>query len=328
MNAVKKIIFRVNGNNRIGMGHVRRCLALAEQLKKNMPCDIAYLMKDSRIGKKYVLRYGYKILSSFPKNNADILITSLPQMSEEDIAELREKTKMLVCLDDSGRTQFPEGIIVRGSIVPELCKFDSTCLSTFLTGSDYMVLDKQFQDYHKRSKGLRPKVQSILVTMGGSDISNFTPLVMRALEKMDLANVKKTVVIGPAFPGAGRFLKHKDFIFKRNVSNMAELMFQADIVIAGGGMVLYELACVGTPGIILCQTDYQFWEARSFEKEGVVLNVGSKADFSEEKLITKIEELMRNYQKRKEMSAAGKSLVDGLATERIIAEIKREIGYE
>ena len=45
-----------------------------------------------------------------------------------------------------------------------------------------------------------------------------------------------------------------------------KIFIAPNIIIAGGGMILYELACVGTPGIVLCQTDYQRMEAKCFDK--------------------------------------------------------------
>ena len=130
--------------------------------------------------------------------------------------------------------------------------------------------------------------------MGGSDINNFTITVMDAMEKMDMPQVKKKVIVGPAFNDVNKLIKRKGFQFEYNVSNMAELMFEADIVIAGGGMTLYELACVGTPGIVLCQTDYQRMEAKCFDKEGVIINLGDKKNVSVELIASKTNSLMDN----------------------------------
>ncbi len=280
-------------------------------------------MKDSEIGQKTVNGYGYGTIDNIIDKKRDVIITSLPQVTDELMLGLKNQTDLLVCLDDSKRKQFFADIVIRGSIVPKLRECDPGCGSKFLLGKDYMVLDKQFQDYHELNKVVCPEVKSILVAMGGSDINNFTITVMDALERLDISGVKKKVVVGPAFNDVNRLIKRKGFQFEYDVSNMAELMFEADIIIAGGGMTLYELACVGTPGIVLCQTDYQMMEAKCFDKEGVIINLGDKKNVSAELIASQTNSLMDNYGKRKRMSKFGKGLINGEAIDNIVEVIQK-----
>ena len=321
-------MFYVNGNNRIGMGHVKRCLALSEKLKTSIHCNIEYLMKDSVIGRETVRKYGYKTIEKICDKKLDVIITSLPQLSDEHMFQLRSKSDLLVCLDDSRRTQFSADIVIRGSIVPKLRECDSACDSKFLLGKDYMVLDKQFQEFHDNNRFISPNVKSILIAMGGSDINNYTLKVMDSLDKLDIDGIEKIVVIGPAFNNVERLINRNDYQFKYDVSNMAELMFEADIIIAGGGMVLYELACVGTPGIVISQTDYQLMEAKYFEKEGIIINLGGEEGISQEKIAINIRALLDNHDQRKKMSMLGKQLINGRALDKIVRIIQKELDNE
>ena len=309
------------------MGHVKRCLAISEKLKTLISCNINYFMKDSEIGQKTVNKYGYGTIDKIFDKKRDVIITSLPQLTNELMLELKNHTNLLVCLDDSRRKQFFADIVIRGSIVPKLRECDPVCDSKFLLGKDYMVLDKQFQEYHELNRVIYPEVKSILIAMGGSDINNFTMTVMDAMERLDIPDVKKIVVVGPAFNDVNRLIKRKGFQFEYDVSNMAELMFEADIIIAGGGMILYELACVGTPGIVLCQTDYQMMEAKCFGKEGVIINLGDEIYFSKELIAFQTNSLMDNYGKRKRMSNFGKVLINGRAIDKIVNVIKMELKH-
>jgi UDP-2,4-diacetamido-2,4,6-trideoxy-beta-L-altropyranose hydrolase len=325
---VKKIVFCVNGNKRVGMGHVKRCLALSEYLKATVECEIVYLMQDSDAGESAVSSYGYETINEFSDEKVDVIVTSLPQLTDEYMAVLRANTNFLICLDDSGRTSFSADLVVRGSIVKELRECDPSCKAKFLLGQDFMVLDKQFKTAHDVDRIINENAKSILVTMGGSDINNFTALTMNALEKFNCEGIEIKVVVGPAFEDAEKLMLREGFKFKYDIINMAELMMGADIIIAGGGMTLYELACVGTPAIVLCQTDYQVLEGQYFEREGVVINAGEKPDISEEKLIFQIESLVADYDKRKEMSLLGKRLIDGKAIDKITEEIQKEFEHE
>lgn len=319
---MKKIIFCVNGNKRIGMGHVGRCLALSDHLKRNLATDIIYFMEDSEEGKGSVCSHGYEVVEVLPEDKVDVIVTSLTRMSDEYMRMLKGKTQMLVCLDDSDRTRFEADLVVRGSIVPELRQCEEYTDVRFLLSKDYMLLDQTFQEFHSRDKEIRPDVKSVLVAMGGSDINHFTETVLNALENMAKKGFEVTVVVGPAFKDANQLMQRPGFHFKYDVSNMAELMYEADMIIAGGGMILYELACVGTPGIVLSQTDYQLLEAQCFEQEGIIIHLGEKKDISKEGIVSEVESLMRDQKKRKDMSLRGKSVIDGQASDRIVNTIK------
>ena len=106
---------------------------------------------------------------------------------------------------------------------------------------------------------------------------------------------------------------------------MADLMFESDLIIAGGGMTLYELACVGTPAIVLCQTEYQLLEANHFAKEDVIINLGSEKDITKKMIAHNVMLLFNDNKKRKQMSIAGKRLIDGKGVERVTKEILERI---
>lgn len=314
-----KIVFRTDGNSKIGMGHLVRCLALAEEIERRSDCDISFLMEDSDGAVGKISEYGYSVETDLEKGPVDIIITSLPEISDDYMLELKKKTKVLVCIDDSRKRRFSADIVVRGSIVPELHNHDTDCRSRFLIGSDFMILNKKFQGFNNKDKKTDPAVKSILITMGGSDINNLTPRIMAALD--GLRDIRKTVVLGPAFKDADKIRSGSNYILKHDISNMSELMSFSDIVIAGGGIALYELASMGIPGIILAQTEYQLLEANCFEKQGAIVNLGPGKDVTEEMILSSVNILSNDREKRERMGLAGKKLVDAKAIDRVTTEI-------
>ena len=57
------ILFRCDGSVKIGMGHVVRCLALADHLKEDHGCNINFAMRQSELGMNKV-KESYKVVDS------------------------------------------------------------------------------------------------------------------------------------------------------------------------------------------------------------------------------------------------------------------------
>ena len=91
-----RIIFHAEGNRKVGMGHVKRCIALSQELIKRVDCDISYLMLNSDSGEKEVIRFGYRTTTRMPNETVDIFITSLPEIRDDYLEQLKKKTRLLV----------------------------------------------------------------------------------------------------------------------------------------------------------------------------------------------------------------------------------------
>ena len=61
------ILFRCDGSVKIGMGHVVRCLALADHLKEHHNCNIDFAMRQSELGINKV-KESYPVIKSNEKS--------------------------------------------------------------------------------------------------------------------------------------------------------------------------------------------------------------------------------------------------------------------
>ena len=117
-----------------------------------------------------------------------------------------------------------------------------------------------------------------------------------------------------------------DFNILHTVTNMCELMQQSDLAITGGGNTMFELACVGVPGIVLCGEEFEEETADRIEKYGIVENLGFGGRVSPERIYERVHLLMEDKSRRSEMSRRGQELIDGRGAERTVKLIKEHPG--
>lgn len=333
-----KIAFRADGNEITGMGHVMRCLALAEELQKNA-AQIMFLTRDNRQTISKIQDYGFQtviirspgfaqeveeIRSLIQNNSINLLITDSYKITEEYLGELKKTVPILVTVDDLNQMTFPSDIVINGNIYANELNYCSKNGNTrFLLGPSYVLMRREFSVVPQRL--IRKRANKVLVTVGGSDGFNLTPKILNILDNLK-QKLRITVVIGPNFLNTSEFrtatsrVYHEIFL-KENVNNMKELMLECDLAITAGGTTLYELAVTGTPAVVILQAENQMLGAEKMHDNGIIYNLGmGNRDFSEP-LIDAVTFLLNNYTLRKEMSSRGQKLIDGKGCIRCTREI-------
>ncbi|MGG4199161.1 glycosyltransferase [Peribacillus frigoritolerans] len=94
------------------------------------------------------------------------------------------------------------------------------------------------------------KIKRILITFGGSDTTNETLKVLKAIESINMGSVLVDVIVGRTYPNKFKLIqyckKKNKYTAYFQVNNMAELMIDADLLIGSGGTTTWErcfLAC-------------------------------------------------------------------------------------
>lgn len=77
-----KVAIRADGGSKIGMGHITRCLALAEELKCEK-CDITFITKNIEAVTKKLIEEKFKFIA-------------LPDLQTEEIIYMKEKQRDLM----------------------------------------------------------------------------------------------------------------------------------------------------------------------------------------------------------------------------------------
>jgi spore coat polysaccharide biosynthesis predicted glycosyltransferase SpsG/CMP-N-acetylneuraminic acid synthetase len=324
-----RILFRADGGRRIGMGHVYRSLAIADALVQGSQAEAAFLMSGEHAeGIATVSKAGYPVrvasdarLETQLQHIRDfapaILINDLQTLDDAYLRALSHlgctTVNLVDTLDDLEVTEHYKQVIV------SVMHAERETPEGFYGGPEFAILRSHFQG---RPKELRERPRLLLLSFGGSDPQGLTLLGLRAARELP-DSVEVVAVTGPAFADQKRLealladLPRKPrLIHAAPGGHIADLMQEADVVVCSGGMSVYEIAALGTPGIVLGQNAREDERMRAFAEKGTVQYLGLGTEVSEAALRQAILGLLGDTARRRAMSQRGRALVDGMGAAR------------
>lgn len=325
----RRILFRCDGDERIGMGHVVRCLALAEELRATHRCCVTFAVASGPPGVWKIQQAGFPVRQKPAHTDearwmARVLAEDRPHAVVMDFRtalpgdEVRSWSRTgikLVTIDDPSERRL-EADLAFYPPVPQVLDMDWTGFrGKLFVGWEWVVLRRQFL---RPFSPPRNDVPLVLVTMGGADPKGFTLLAIEALEQVQ-KRFHGVVLLGPGFSAR----PHLDLLITRashsyevveDVSNVAAIMAQADLAVASFGVTAYELAAVGVPSILLCLTKDHAKSAKALVDSGVAQSLGVPDSTPKTILTATISNILHNrsHLDRMRSNAASISIGTGL----------------
>lgn len=229
----------------------------------------------------------------------------------------------ILCIDELGNKHLDCDVIINPSIVRKYHTYSSDRKDIKVyTGPQYLSIAPAFAELHQRKRVFRNNIEVISACMGGVDRTGTTLEIMDALANWH-NDVVKIIILGGGFlcsddvhEKAKRF-RNSNFRIHHNIQNIETLFFESDVVFTAGGNTLYELACVGTPAIVLYEDEHEKENGISFERLGFGFCIGKGTEVSNEMIISAIEK-MEDADIRTTHSQRGKEIVDGKGAKRIV----------
>jgi spore coat polysaccharide biosynthesis predicted glycosyltransferase SpsG len=319
-----RIAFRAEGNHRQGMGDIWGAIALADEFVRSDD-EARFFLSGGEEAREVIARCGYQAvlvddlaaeLGALQAYRPDVIVVNKLKNDPAYLQRIRERCGFLVTMDDDGA----------GAGCADLNVNVLYPIPKAVTDPEYIALRREFQVRHEEAKPIRNVVGELLITQGGSDTHGFTPRIVRALEQM-AARPHCTVVVGPAFRHDDELREAVksstlDLSIVRNARNMAEVMWHADLAVTAGGLTMFELACVGTPSLVVCGERFEVPTAARIERVGAVINLGFGGELDYDRLPEMVGQLAADPSNRSRMSARGKEFVDGRGCERIVRLIR------
>ena len=343
---MKNIIFiRVDSSTKIGYGHFMRCMALADTLQKNF--EINFITRSlegslsSDIQKKGfgIFRFysnsekinekndAQKTISLIKKHSGpkNILIVDNYQLSKKWETDVKPFVHKLIVIDDLSNRSHNCDLLIDQNLhtkVNGLYKglIPSNCIK--LIGPKFSMIRKEFRMMRKSVKPRTFPIKKILVSFGGSDIENQTPVALNSIKKMN-GKINVDVVVGRANkckkPLKIFCNKNKHFTYYEQIDNIADLMLSSDLSIGSSGSTTWERCSLGLPAIVSISSNDQRDIANSLSRKKCIINLGDVKKLKESSYINVITNLKKNDLRN--MSKNSMSLVDGNGTQRIFKHI-------
>jgi len=329
------ILFRTSGGRavkkQLGLGHVYRCLNLANNLKN---CRIYFLIEDYGGAEKVIKNHGVKNIFKLKKNinfqsdfkktkdyilkkRIDLIVVDKYNTKIKYLRQLKKFTKLVV-ISDLKKIDFPADLVVNGFIGFEnkiiTNKYNTKCL----VGPSFQILNK---NYEKRNipKKMNHK---LLVAFGGFDEKNIIEILLKELLKLN-HKIKTKVILGPATKKTRKIsiLEKKigkSLTIKKNTKNMHDEISNVKYGICSGGITTYEFASLKIPFGIICQVKHQLETANEWEKRRIAMNLG----LPNNKIGKKISDFLQLVSEEKlPQNLKHKSIVDGLGAKRVTKQI-------
>lgn len=287
---MKKIVFRVDSGNHIGIGHMMRCLTLAKELLVS-DVEIHFITRNHKgasinlISEDFIthlLNDGVSdILSIEDKDNyslwlgvteeedlrqcnlildsigpVDIIVLdhySLDKTFEESV-----NAKNVFVIDDLFSRIHQCDILLNQNLGTEETDYSKSKVGSFLLGPQFSLLRPEFKKLHQElvaSEFFNLPIKSILVFFGNGDIGGNCLKFAKSLRSQDLEKFIFTFILNQNHKDYEELIKwgkpHQNVKILSFVSEMSKVILEHDFFIGAGGATSWERACLGVPSAIL-----------------------------------------------------------------------------
>lgn len=296
----------------IGYGHYGRCRALKEGFEeKGVTAD---LFIQGECEQKFT---GCDVYSADWTTdtglcrNYDVCVIDSYLTTEKQLAEIASYGSLCVFIDDTNRLDYPEGIVLNGSLFAENIPYKGKPSQMILAGCKYAMLRRPFWDFDSY-----PEERSgIFLSAGGSSAGKIASEICRLL----LDNTDEDIfVISEAKPVDSARVQA---FFGLSAGGMAEMMSGRLFAVSAAGQTSYELARTAVPSVLFGMAENQRINLENWKKTGFAVSVGFYGDKNFDKLIKQTLIHIQDKDKNRAMSSLGPLYIDGQGVRRAVSMI-------
>lgn len=333
---------RVDASTRLGLGHVTRCLVLAQSLRQR-GASVEFV---SRAGDgdacAFIEQQGFTVARLTRHSSAQweddaeqtrLALTGRPGKRQWLVVDhygldrrweraMRASVDRILAIDDlANRVHDCDALLdqnlVEGMAARYQGKVPDKC--TMLLGPQYALLQAAYAEMRAQVAQRQGTVKRVLISFGGADLQNITNLVLRALLELNRPDIHVDVVVGAQSPH-GRAIAttaagHANVKIRQQLPSLASLLARADLAIGGCGSTTWERLCLGVPSLVITIADNQRPSADCLHRRGLIRWLGDQHEVQFATIQEELREALAGADAVR--SKACRETVDGLGADRV-----------
>ena len=280
---MSNVLFRADANAQIGLGHLMRCLALAEMLGDAFGRRFAIVQPAPEIRQRIEAR-GLTVVPLASDDVAELLRISEPgeivvldgyDFDETYQRAVREAAHKVMFIDDWVAGHQVADVVVNHAGGIRETDYDAEAYTEFCLGPPYALLQPEF--LLPAGFGLPPTDGPVFVNLGGADPKNQSLAVLRAVRQAN-ATLPVRIVLGPFHPDRAAIEDFQNqlpltILQDLDAGQMANEIALCQLAITSCSTVAYEVCAVNRPLIGILTADNQARLAQFLSDEKLALSV-------------------------------------------------------
>jgi UDP-2,4-diacetamido-2,4,6-trideoxy-beta-L-altropyranose hydrolase len=352
-----KVIFRVDASTQMGIGHLMRCLTLAEALRKHgvqigficrehpgnligllqqkaMPVTVLPVatISNTTIGEDYAVWLGAtqaedaeQTIAALDGEKPDWLVVDHYGLDVEWEQRLRTHVSKLMVIDDlANRHHDCELLLDQNYSAEGEQRYAGLVAESckLLIGPRYALLRPEYAAFRQTLPARDGKVRRVLVFFGGSDPQNMTGMALESLSHPNLSHLEVNIVVGANNPyrkSIEQQISNRPFTtLYESRPHLADLMAQADLALGAGGATTWERMCLGLPSVVISIAENQLPASEALAKENLIHYVGHFSGIKVEHLTQTLKQKIQDTKRNVELSTQNQIQVDGHGALRLV----------
>jgi UDP-2,4-diacetamido-2,4,6-trideoxy-beta-L-altropyranose hydrolase len=338
------LLIRADASVAMGTGHIMRCLALAQAWQDAGGTAIFAAAEIISALRKRLAEENCRVVdlpcsagsAQDAKQTSDLarehraawIVVDGYQFQSDYQKEISNGGSKLLFLDDYGHGNhyYADLVLNQNLDANESLYAAREPYTRLLLGTRYCLLRREFSGWRDWKREIAPVARKVLITMGGSDPDNVTALVVAALASMQESNLHCTILArsdhpareaGEALGSEGRCVE-----WKNPVSDISDLIAQADFGILAAGGTLWEFLYMACPVLSFARNRVQEGILADLQSRGMVQYLGNPREVTIEATASAILGLAVSEEKRATMARLGRREIDGKGAERVCSMMR------
>lgn len=335
------IVIRADGGRSIGVGHIVRCLALADMLKNNFTITFAIqeppvnvLTLISKVTPHVIslpLTTNYEAdANNFVKHlqSKDIVLIDGYNFKSDYQQKIKLQGCKLVAIDDLHAWHHTADAVINHSAGMNKNTYSVESYTKCCFGLDYVLLRKEFLTTNDTPLRKIIAVKKVFISMGAADAGNLTQKFTEALLQLDeideihlmlsyinpnLKSIETLIAQSPA-----KIKSHFDI----TASELKALLSACDISICPASTISLESCAVGI-GLISGHTAAnQLSNLKGMEALKILLNFGNMNTIDANEIKIKMKSLIQHPETLNALIENQRKMIDGKSPERLLNVFK------